>query len=125
MSFSNGPKPTSGFSLLEVLIVLSVMALTVTAVTNGRVGTSPAMKLEAQASHLQQTIATARAEAIRNNKQVAVTLDQTLCAQSDDTLTFHPDGTAGAVNICLKQDSLELVLNLDPLTGQLLRGDGS
>ncbi|MDO6591940.1 hypothetical protein DS901_02500 [Loktanella sp. D2R18] len=124
MSFSNDIKSNSGFSLLEVLIVLSVVALTIAALSTTRLGPSPAMALETQASQLQQTVATARAEAIRNNKQTTITLDHTLCTQSDDTLTFYPDGTANAANICLQQETLERALKLDPLTGQLVRGVG-
>lgn len=122
MSCSKDTKPNSGFSLLEVLIVLSVLALTITALSTNRLGPSPAMVLETQVSQLRQTVASAKSDAIRNNTQIGITLVQTLCAQSDDTLTFYPDGTAKAANICLQQETLERALKLDPLTAQLVRG---
>ena len=125
LSFNETAKSNYGFSLLEVLIVLTVMALTVSAFSTNRIGPSPAMMLETSASELQQRVAKVRYQAIRGNQQMTIQLDQSLCVETSKALTFYPDGTAQDATVCLQQDTLELHLKLDPLTGQLLRDGDS
>jgi len=65
----------AGFTLIELIVVLALMAVMVAAVTSRGTPVSPATHARAAARELAGALRSARSEAIMSNRSVAFTLD--------------------------------------------------
>ncbi|WP_322892201.1 MULTISPECIES: pilus assembly FimT family protein [unclassified Yoonia] len=112
-------KRKAGFSLLEMLVVLAVLALTVATLTATDLGRSPSLELKAHISELHKEVASARSVAVVENIPHTIHLTAPTCSGSLTSLTFFADGTAQQADICLTVGTVEQHVRLDPLTAQL------
>ncbi|WP_037317589.1 pilus assembly FimT family protein [Ruegeria halocynthiae] len=120
---STPTRSTGGFSLFEVLIVLSILAMVVAISATGFRPPSDEMRLNGKVSELASRTSEARLQAIRSNQPVGVEL--TDCNGELLSLGFYPDGTATGVEICLAEGARQENLILSPLTGQVSMGKGN
>jgi prepilin-type N-terminal cleavage/methylation domain-containing protein len=111
------PHNVSGFSLLEMMVVLAIVA-TITGVTAaGLRGPSPMVQLERTIIAFQREAAEARHRAVL--EQIVIPLSGTDCDGNEVIIKFFPNGTANGPNICLTQAGFTGILRLSNLTGYL------
>ena len=111
----------AGFSLTEILVVLAILALTMTAFATARPGPSPEMRREAIISQLLTDAAQARAMAITQGILQTLAIPEPTCRNNPKKLTFFPSGTALGTEICFSHEDAEIRLWLDTFTGHLSR----
>ena len=111
----------AGFSLTEILVVLVILALTISAFATARPGPSPEMQREAIVSQLMADAAQARAMAIRQGTLQTLAIPEPTCRNSPKKLTFFPSGTTLGTEICFSHEDAEIRLWLDTFTGHLSR----
>jgi len=121
MSCSRGRQ--AGFTITEVLVVLTILSLTVTVFAVARPGPSPAMQREALITQFIAEAAQARRMAMTSGVQSSIALPDQRCEDSPENLTFFPSGTARAARVCLMDAGVAIWLDADPLTGQITRVD--
>lgn len=138
----------AGFTLFELLIVLAISSLVVTALMTLAFGPRPAIEVRAAQSTLIATLRDARAQAINQNRPVNVSLDvnarqigiagsEPISLGSDDLavefttarqlttgegtggLIFFPDGSATGGRVTLYRDGASASLDIDWLTGRV------
>jgi general secretion pathway protein H len=136
----------AGFSLLEVLAVLTIMALVLGAVTMRTGGGMERVRLDALARHISDELNRARIAAIRTNRDAVFYIDlesrrygalkaaHTLPAGITARLTtarteayggasgairFFPDGTSTGGRMELEKDGRVRLIRVDWLTGQV------
>lgn len=126
MSRSDGalgsPTPVpgaAGYSLFEVLIALSILAMVIAVSAAGFRPPSDEMKLNRQISDLVSKISDARLKAIRTNQAVGIEIVN--CDDEPVNLNLFPDGTASGGEICLEEGTQQETLILSTLTGLLSR----
>lgn len=112
-------KGKAGFSLLEMLVVLAILALTVATLSATDIGRSPSLELRAHMSELHKEVAFARSVAVVEDILKTIDISAPTCSGSVTSLTFFADGTAQQADICLIVGTLEQHVRLDPLTAQL------
>ncbi len=124
-------RPDSGFTLMEMLVVIAVMALILLLVTG--YGPPRSHRLEAQAAAQQVAAAmrNARGQAIAQGRPVALILPRTpawlsVTIQPPGGIVFAPDGSASGGRVRLAGDGRDIAITADWLTGQvqILTGQG-
>ncbi|MEP3845696.1 MAG: hypothetical protein ABJM43_10205 [Paracoccaceae bacterium] len=125
MRFSSpigGKNAKAGYSIFEVLVVLTILTLVTGIVVASTPGQNRGLRLEKEFSELQAAISSARVVAVNAGRTQSLTLDHPLCDQSAEVeLWFYPDGTASAAILCLQNAETQMHLELDPLTARLNR----
>ncbi|MGB3317049.1 MAG: hypothetical protein WBB85_21890 [Albidovulum sp.] len=99
--------------------MLGIMALVLLASVRAFRPPSPAFRLQELIAEKSAEAARAQVRAVRNARAVVVEVNDATCSGAPVPLTFFPDGTASAANICLRIGEQQTTLTLDPLTGQL------
>ena len=135
------PKPISGFTLLELLVVLAIAALAATLVVPNVPGLIGSNRLAAATDTTLAVLREARARAIAAGEAVAVEFDSTTATYrfadraqhiSDDisvelatvsgarvSIRFYPDGASSGAVIRLIGTSGERLISVDPLTSRI------
>jgi general secretion pathway protein H len=67
--------PEDGFTLIEIIVVLSILALMTVLVVSSRLPVSPSTHARAAAQAISGSLRSARSEALRTNRGVAFTVD--------------------------------------------------
>ncbi|WP_162946931.1 Tfp pilus assembly protein FimT/FimU [Ruegeria sp. EL01] len=111
---------TEGFSLFEVLIALSILALVVTISVSSFRPPSDKMLLNKVISDFISEVSEARLHAIRSDQVAAVEISD--CRDELVELDFYPDGTAAGGEVCLASGQSQGILQISPLTGQVTVG---
>lgn len=108
---------TSGFSLFEALVSLTILSL-VLAVTVAAVRTpSPALQARADIADLMREAEVLRLQAIKTAKPVDWSPAEQLCdAGRQSNFKFFPDGTGAGPDLCIASSRLRV----HPLSGLLL-----
>lgn len=136
----------AGFTLLELLTVLSIVALVLALAFPRLGGTSARASLQGASLQLAAQLRACRAEALRTNRDVGMTIDISQHTYSSDVeiraarlartievsmtgagvewlgdqvgrIRFRPDGGAGAVTVFLRDGMLGATITVDWLTG--------
>ena len=138
---------TAGFTLVELLVVLLILALALSVVTPALWRATPIADLKGGARALAAGLQTARAEAIRDNAQRVVIIDtesrgfraadsdalmklpETLglkatTAESELTdegagIRFYPDGSSTGGTVTLSEEDRSLTVKVDWLSGRV------
>ncbi|MED5526793.1 MAG: prepilin-type N-terminal cleavage/methylation domain-containing protein [Pseudomonadota bacterium] len=126
-----------GFTLLELLVVLVVMMLVLSAAAPRFGALLPGMALKSQARQVAALLRESRSQAIAtgqvltianrqqqlwvNGKKVAL---QRLTLGLDQPLYFYPDGTSSGGQLTLGNDAGSLRLELDWLTAEVSIHEG-
>lgn len=126
-----------GFTLLELLVVLVVMMLVLSAAAPRFGALLPGMALKSQARQVAALLRESRSQAIAtgqvltianrqqqlwvNGKKVAL---QGLTLGLDQPLYFYPDGTSSGGQLTLGNDAGRLRLELDWLTAEVSIHEG-
>ena len=110
--------PASGATLFEILIVLSILALTMSAFVGTRSGPSQRLETERQISAIIAEAAFLRQRAIATNQTVNFPSEYAHCDANDQT-QFFSDGTATPEYLCLIINEEQINLKVDPVTGIL------
>ena len=108
----------AGFSLLEALVVLGILALVLLASVRAFRPPSPAFRLQELIAEKSAEAAQAQTSAVRTARAVVVEVKDATCSGEPVWLTFFPDGTASAQDLCLRVGERQATLTLDPLTGR-------
>ncbi|MFW6027396.1 MAG: GspH/FimT family pseudopilin [bacterium] len=142
----------AGFSLLEVLAVLTLMALVLGAVTFRAGGGLESVRLDALARHVSGELNHARMSAIRENREALFLVDmeaRSYGAQEADhalpegvnirvvtargeaspdatlgAIRFFPDGTSTGGRVELRRESRRRAVRVDWLTGHVRVEEG-
>lgn len=141
-----------GFTLFELLLVLAISSLVLTAIVGLVSAPRAAVELRAAQSTLLAGLRDARAQAIRDGKRVAVTIDvnarqfsvgnaapESLGSEAlaiefttarsltvgaaEGMLLFLPDGSSSGGRIILNRDATRAVIDIDWLTGRIEQVD--
>ena len=119
MSPSDARRPDAGFSLLETLVALAILAAVTGVAAAALRGPSPTLRLDAAVTALMREATAARHRAVVEGRTVPLPLPR--CDGAETVARFHPDGTAsGAASACLALAGLTRELRLSPLSGRLL-----
>jgi general secretion pathway protein H len=130
----------AGFTLLEMLVVLAVLALALALVAGGG-APRPAVQARAAADRVAAALRTARGQAILQDRQVTVALDApghalrvgrdaplrlppTLDLTGPPTIRFAPDGSSSGGRIVLAGGGRQIAVTVDWLTGRVSRVAG-
>ena len=135
---ANGIRRTGGFTLLEMLVVIVVLALAVGLVVAAGPSESPAASLESAASRVALGLRLARGEAIADDHPVIVTATaRTLrigaappmklpagafVVAGPVRVTFAPDGTEAGGPILLAAGDLRRRITVNWMTGEVEEG---
>src|SRR5262245_24510594 len=68
-------RPTDGFTLIEMIVVLTVLALFLVLAVNNRAPVSPATHARSAAQAISAALRSARSEALKSNRSVTFALD--------------------------------------------------
>jgi|SRR5215467_9032213 general secretion pathway protein H len=140
-------RPSGGFTLIEVLVTLTVLGFALVLVTGYKPPWSRSLGLKGTAAELAADLRLARSEAIARNRSVAFDVDvnahryrigtgkiQSLPSQfSIELMTiagekrqegagdilFNPDGTSSGGRITLADGQRSMVVGVDWLTGRV------
>jgi general secretion pathway protein H len=135
----------AGFSLLEMLIALAILALAVTLVGVAFSRSSAGFRFEAAAQELALNLREAQARALRSGRDVAVVIDvdsriyrlqadapvqlpataeitvvsagEAMTSSRRPVISFSPEGGSTGGAITLVQDDRRAVISIDWLTG--------
>ena len=135
----------AGFSLLEIMIALAILALATALVGVGFARSSTGFRFEATAQELALTLREAHARALRSGRDVAVVLDvdahtyqlhtdrpidippetairvvsasQAMTSARRPAFSFSPDGGSTGGSIVLSQPDRSATITVDWLTG--------
>jgi general secretion pathway protein H len=135
---------TGGFTLLEMLVVIIVLALMIGIVLAAKPAESPAASLESAVDRVAGTLRLARGEAIASDRQVLVKFDpvaQTVQVGTGPAarlaagatmaagpayqplrVIFAPDGTASGGPIVLAAGDLRREIDINWMTGEVTEG---
>ena len=140
-------KNQAGISLLEMLVVLSILSLSLLIIAPNFKGPLNRLTFEAESNQLQTTLETARSQAIRKNESIDVVInvaaktyrnnlyptshalpqdiDITIEAAASDVvdneaiITFYPDGSAKGAEIEMTRGNQSYVISVDWLLGDI------
>jgi general secretion pathway protein H len=134
-----------GFSLLEILVVLAVIAVLAAVVPPLMTGALTRMRAEGAAGDVQVALADARAQALREGRQIRVVFDErsrswqatggpwrkapdgvTVSAPERDAdgvpaIVFYPDGTSSGGQVVVASANQAWSMVVEVLTGQVRR----
>ena len=138
-------KTDSGFTLIELIVVVSLIALSLSIIVGVNFNQRDNLQVKSTARQLNSFLLSARSSAILNHQvnrcwylpeydevitdirqrtlslssKVSLTLpDQETLAEEKILLAyFYADGSAGAGNICLQAGKRSILLQIDPLLG--------
>ena len=112
-------KSSSGFTLFEALIALSVLSFITGAVLMLRPEPSTELKLQAVATDLIESAGAYRHRAINIGRTTVWEPDAADCDGRSVQITFYPDGTSEAGELCITARDRSMVLEVNALTGRL------
>jgi len=110
--------PASGATLFEILIVLTILALTMSAFVGTRSAPSQRLEKQRQISAIIAEAASIRQRAIATNQTITFPSEYVHCDAKDQT-RFFSDGTATPEYLCLIINEVQINLKVDPVTGIL------
>lgn len=135
---ANGIRRAGGFTLLEMLVVIVVLALALGLIVAAGPSESPAASLESAASRVAGSLRLARGEAIARDRPVIVTAAvRTLSigaapptplpagafvVAAPVRVTFAPDGTEAGGPILLAAGDLRRRITVNWMTGEVEEG---
>ena len=142
---------TAGFTLIEVLVVLAILAFSFVLVAGYRPPWSRGLEIDATAAMLAADLRLARSEAIAANRPAAFELDVegrryrggsapiralparlavellTISGERQSSVSgrirFHPDGSSTGGRIVLADGSRRVAIGVDWLTGRISVAD--
>jgi len=125
LPFETKPATNLGVSILEMLVVLTIVALILSVSALGLRGPSETMTLKNLGAELIEKASKARHQAIAEQSVQELNLDAASPAQScesDDpvSLVYFPNGSVLGDDICLDGPSMQLRLRVDRLTGLIV-----
>lgn len=119
MRCSDYLKANSGFTVLEALVTLSVLALTAAMFSGRNPEPSSELRFASLIGELKRDVATARAQAVVERQLVTFNIQQERCDDLVSPIVFFPDGTVSASEICLAIGEYQRLLTIHPITGQV------
>jgi prepilin-type N-terminal cleavage/methylation domain-containing protein len=112
--------PRAGVTLLEVLVVLAILALSAAVAFSSLRPPSDALTLSKRVAELEKDFALDRLRAIREGRAIIRDVEALACEQDTNTeVIFRSDGTALGPDLCLSEGKITSRFALDPLTGRL------
>lgn len=112
-------KANAGFSMLEVLITLSVIALTIAMLSGRTPEPSVELRFASLIAEVKRDAAARRAQAIVSRQPVRYDVEMEICDERPASVIFFPDGTVSNSSICLAIGDEQRTLVVHPLTGQI------
>ncbi|MBT5373024.1 MAG: prepilin-type N-terminal cleavage/methylation domain-containing protein [Gammaproteobacteria bacterium] len=109
------PKGISGFTLLELLIVTTLLAALSTLVVN-RIGSGESRELQSQIRSIVSSLKQARRKAVISGKTITYRNSEIAPAVSID---FFPMGGSSGATIHLSHKTKSAVIFVDTITGQI------
>lgn len=108
-----------GFTLLEMMMVLLIMALISGVVVVTRPIAPTELRLQARIAELANSASIARYMAVRNGIPVSWKASGDPCDDGQAEIIFYPDGTSSTGPICLVFDDHSINVEFNPITGQI------
>ena len=116
------PAPDSGFTLMEMMVVIAIMGLILVMVTSFGPPRSHRLEARAAAEQVAQAMRAARGQAVAQGEDVTLVVPSlpkflTVTVQPPGGIVFAPDGSASGGRVLLDGDGRETVISADWLTG--------
>jgi prepilin-type N-terminal cleavage/methylation domain-containing protein len=112
------PSADMGFTLLETLVTLAVMASVATVVATSVRQPSDHMVLKKRTALLAREMADVQNTAIGHGVAKSMTVSYETC-NAPTTIVFFPNGMAKGDEICLISGDVQMELCVNPMTGRL------
>lgn len=116
-SNQRSPNERAGFTLLESMVALAIVALMTSIAVSGIRGPSPKLQLERAISAVKREASNARLRAV--TEQIPVVIKLPGCEIEEVDLTYYPDGSATGPLICVATAGFTATIRVSPLTGKL------
>jgi len=119
-------KPEAGYTLLELLVVLAIMALLIAAVPGMALPVVNAVRFSGQVAAVTSRLATAHEAAIETGQVVTITTADfstsasvTILSPDSPAITFYPDGSATGGPLRITFAGREKTLTINTVTGSV------
>lgn len=123
MRFCSGSRyaRAEGFSLLEALVSIAILAAIMTVFISSRTSPSHTLKVDQAIAEIASNVATSRLQAIRQRTVYEISLGTPSCNGEDQTVTLFPDGTGQSAPLCILVEGQQVHVAIDPFTSALAK----
>lgn len=107
----------AGYTILETLIVLTIVSLLVVTVTSTEFGPSEGLQSRQRQANAIALLADLRTRAVSEHKAIQLQDSIELCDPVPEEIRFDKFGSLNTEQVCILIEGTEATVSIDPITG--------